>query len=516
MSTRDTHNHLEEIAQMLKTKEADVGRRVEDLKKRRNELLTFSQQLPKDIPQLKLAGNALRYEEPIAVSTSALNLSQSPWSSPLHAIRELLRDAGFERISSYAQQCDTYADKLGQIETQLDAFMHSVNALSYAERMSLHYLALGSDSTRADGQLAALLFAYDQFDDEKIVERCSNHPQALPPPSLFPLLVERHPYLSAQKLFAHINSLSPGQESVGATSESLSKCVHALWALADEHFSWSTEVKGFTYSSDNWMWPFHQIQNEHIENRYDINISEQPIRVDGMTVHFASIPSDASRQKPSASEDSLWFSISNRNEFVAILADGASQSAFGGIAANVLCTNVMRYIQTHQDTVILKDDFSHICKLAAAQARSEVDKRIQTREKQQADNAASRILRKRNAVGGSQAVFALVQKHGDIIHCISAGNVRIVIPGHIDLGSQLFASDAARFASLPESGLIGDINVKTYKLTNDAFSVTIHSDALENDSVRLVELGSLNRDTLMAAAQADDTTYISFRYPVSA
>jgi hypothetical protein len=515
MTIIDTPKRFEGIAQTLKHIDAEVSLQFDQLAKRREKIVTTCEELSKGFLQISLEENALRYTISDSVASPSLALSQSPWSSNLRAIREQLRDAGYEHVSARINQIYAYAQKLEQINHLLDKFKGAWNALSDSERSSLHYLALGFEGTRADGQLAALLYAHDSIDDEAITRHCNYHPQALPPAPLMPVLKRHHKELSAQKLFAHINSFSPEYDSVSATSESFLVCVDALRELATEHFSWSTEEKSFSNTTDNWIWPFQKIQNNYIKDNYAIDVPNQPIRKDGMKVRYASIPSDSSRQQNSASEDSIWFTLSNRNEFIAILADGASQSAFGGIASNVLCSMLMRYTQAHPGRLVTASIFSDICRVAVCQARVEVEKQFRVLDSLQAENAMSRILRKRNAVGGSQAVFAIVQKQGNTIQCISAGNVRIVIPGHIELGSSLFSSDSARFASLPELGLIGNIHINTYTLVSDAFSITIHSDALENYSARLVTDGWLDLDTLMAAAQHDDTTYITIRYPAS-
>jgi hypothetical protein len=371
-------------------------------------------------------------------------------------------------------------------------------------------MALGE--VRDDAKLGAILCADTPFDDTQLIEHCNAHPQALPPALLLPMLRERHTSLDEQKVFVHLGANAHGHTTV---PEQLRETVSAFWDMSTDFFIWRVDPFAHDTAPTEWFWPFRRLDNAHVPDRRAIVGPLSLTSHDAVAVCYAYVPYEASRQYNDDSEDSLWFSVTDSNSFVAVVADGASQSALGGIASNVLCSMVMRYTVAHPTRFIDKD-FAHICRLARSEAQSEIAQTLAQLKHSNVDDYIIRLLHERNTVGGSQAVFAIVQKIGNTIHCISAGNVRVIIPGYLERDSPLFASDAARFASLPESGLIGDIHYKTFTLKSDSFAITMHSDALESHADRLAAHGSLDIDTLMAAAQRDDTTYITFRHPAVA
>jgi hypothetical protein len=428
----------------------------------------------------------------------------------LSHLKQLLHTIKYEHRLSHKALLDRHGAELTAAGTALNAFSEAVAALTADERRSLTYFLTSHTKPNAHWRLGNLLCSATEIQDSDLVA-LNTTPQYLPPTSLVSFLTMSDPHPSKHTLLVH---LAQTQTQTLTHTPAFQHAIVAAEQLGQYCFAWHREphqTAPYETASDGWFWPFALIENAHVPDTRDVYINKPSTINQMFVVGYASVPYENSRQQNGSGEDHLWFHTSGKDDIFAVLTDGASQSALGGVAADALSRMCMRFHQAHPQIHINETDFLNICALAAAEARRIVNVRIEAREAQKLDATVTRILRKRNTVGGSQAVFAIVQKTGNAVRCISAGNVRVIIPGYIEHNSTIFASDEARFASLPASGLLGTYVLQDVSIPDSAFRITIHSDALEGYAGFLARRGFLESDVLYTAAQADDATYITFQ-----
>jgi hypothetical protein len=91
-------------------------------------------------------------------------------------------------------------------------------------------------------------------------------------------------------------------------------------------------------------WPFRHVTNQHVSS-FSEKVLNHPVHAHDIKVTWSFLPDRSLVNAGHAAEDALWFDITDAQHFCAIIADGASQSAMGGISAQVISQNLYRLYQ---------------------------------------------------------------------------------------------------------------------------------------------------------------------------
>lgn len=289
------------------------------------------------------------------------------------------------------------------------------------------------------------------------------------------------------------------------TDQYIAKLDNAITNLPNTQGDWPAETQVEAHII---TWPFQRVENKYVADPTKTLLNQRPVFADNrlsMTYSFAPDRALASAGLPA--EDMLWFDATDANHFCAIVADGASQSALGSVAARTICDNLSRlYLHhlIHLDTIPTKPDIEHTFAIAKWDGNALLDQEI----KSVPTYIRESIERKRDEFG-SQAVVSMVVRHANQLLITWVGNVRVIVPGIIDAQSARFDSDWARFTS--NVGLLGDLSyvIRLVPATN-TLQVMMLSDALERYKL-ILEKQAMSDEQLLECAKSDDTTLVDIR-----
>lgn len=256
------------------------------------------------------------------------------------------------------------------------------------------------------------------------------------------------------------------------------------------------------------VWPF---TNGKVDNTTDnIKPESQKSRI-RKEEHNKSNTTSTITYIPNSTVSEDYFQIQYRgDDFCVVVADGVSQSAFGGIAAQHVAHHIHAYYQC-RGGVIEHDHILHILKMTKRSVQIALQAEMSNR--QSSHNSLDSVMNYRIQHDGSQTVFGMVIRTQQQLLCCWAGNVRIIVDTHnqsvlegFQWNDERFSVDTSRFSSHAPSGLIGELN---YQIIDVPTPCTIHlfSDALET-CARKIEEQSLTNEEINHCANLDDLTLI--------
>lgn len=342
------------------------------------------------------------------------------------------------------------------------------------------------------------------LDISSMIQKITN-PQFIPHIILLKALANRQIHGSQRKLLSHLISLVPDT----TTSESdITNCSSVIEILAKAEIN-PVKPSEFLAIHDKKLhepkeinWPFTEIKNELFDSRKDITLLTTKTN-DYLHLSFAFVPNETAIQTEQESEDALWIDYRTPDDYSIIVTDGASQTAFGGVSAEIISQNVYRFVKNHRH-MPTDDEIKYIYAISAIECQYEIESRI---NKLNPQSFTRRALSKKNLSGGSQSVVSLVFKRGNRITCYWVGNVRIYIDKLISLDDRIFLDDSGRFASIHPQGLHGQLQKREYEVVKP-YTIHVFSDALEPFKMELQQNPWFSNATLKEAALVDDATYV--------
>jgi hypothetical protein len=238
-------------------------------------------------------------------------------------------------------------------------------------------------------------------------------------------------------------------------------------------------------------------------------------------------------EKPS-SEDAVLVNFYN-NDMCIVVADGVSQSAFGGIAAEYVCKYIHfewimalqydEFIPTHTQ---LHNKTEQLIREALYQAMYHVNKSV-VQAIQKSSGYKQPVLNELFDTVGSQATFACVFTHANNLICVWMGNTRIILMKSatrsiIAADDIRFDSDQERFSSHPSTlnhsgGMFGNPQIQIIPLHDiESLHVIIMSDGFENNKNGMIEslfAQQPNQSTIHAtnASFSDDSSLVYVKLP---
>lgn len=333
-------------------------------------------------------------------------------------------------------------------------------------------------------------------------------PQIIPVSTIIQFLQKHVPTTNyrGHKLLTHLRSLTPVLAS--NDERQLSIVLDIIHQRIDRT---NQIIRNHTTPTDEQMeiaanqitWPFHSFSNQHPPS-YATKILNHTVDYPNIETTWSFVPDRTLLDARHAAEDALWFDTTDAQHFCAIVADGASQSAMGGISAQVISQNLYRLYRHVGSRMPTKDEITHLFSCALWDCHELLDIAMDT-----VPSYMRLSIEQKRRTSGSQSVVSMVIRHDDKLLVAWVGNVRVIIPGIIEADSPLFDSDGARFTS--NHGLLGELNYEEFDIsTLNPIRIIMHSDAVEHMKHRLVER-TLTDAELEECAKSDDTTVIDIR-----
>lgn len=402
--------------------------------------------------------------------------------------------------------------RIQQIRDYIERYTTLVTAFAnLPEIIRTEILYLSAETNTPNNQLfdvyQQMLFNSNLDISSKIQEIINT--QFIPHIILLKALANQQIHGSQRKLLFHLISLVPDT----TTSESdITNCSSVIEILAKAEINpvKPTEFPAIhnkkLHEPKEINWPFTEIKNELFDSRKNITLLTSLLTTktnDYLHLSFAFVPNETAIQTEQESEDALWIDYRTPDDYSIIVTDGASQTAFGGVSAEIISQNVYRFVKNYRHTPT-NDEIKYIYAISAIECQYEIEYRI---NKLNPQSFTRRALSKKNLSGGSQSVVSLVFKRGNRITCYWVGNVRIYIDTFISLDDRIFLDDSGRFASIHPQGLHGQLQKREYEVVKP-YTIHIFSDALEPFKIELHQNKWFSDATLKEAALVDDATYV--------
>jgi hypothetical protein len=415
----------------------------------------------------------------------------------------------------YITLCNDIANlqqRIQKIQTYIKRYTTLVNAINnLPSTVRTEILYLSAETNTSSNQLfdvyQQMLFD-SNLDISSMIQKITN-PQFIPHIILLKALANRQIHGSQRKLLFHLISLVPDT----TTSESdITNCSSVIEILAtskitlNNHTEFPAIHNKKLHEPKEINWPFTEIKNELFDSRKNITLLTPLLTTktnDHLHLSFAFVPNETAIQTEQESEDALWIDYRTPDDYSIIVTDGASQTAFGGISAEIISQNVYRFVKNHRH-MPTDDEIKYIYAISAIECQYEIESRINQLDPQ---SFTRRALNKKNLSGGSQSVVSLVFKRDNRITCYWVGNVRIYIDKFISLDDSVFLDDSGRFASIHPQGLHGQLQKREYEI-DKPYTIHIFSDALEPFKMELHQNKWFSDATLKEAALVDDATYV--------
>jgi len=328
-------------------------------------------------------------------------------------------------------------------------------------------------------------------------------------------------FLPNQKLLAHLDFLAPKHLQSSSESRHVFTILNTLdeisqnisplelnRKLLDLDFE---DLTAFKKQAWEITWPFMTINTTNeLQSNPSISCTEEKIKHSKLDITKTYVPNSK------YSEDFFQIQFGQEDNFCVVVADGASQSAYGHIAAQCIVTAFHAYYK-YATEIIDESHVKHIVHMAKRDAEIKLHEQKMNINNQLSDSMLS-ILNYRIQHYGSQAVFGVVIRHHEKLLCCWAGNVRIIVDSHaLDKYTDQsfrwydarFTNDGNRFSSQSEDGLIGELQYELINLSSP-FSIAIFSDALESVAQQ-IEAGTITESEINACARLDDVTCIQIR-----
>jgi hypothetical protein len=333
-------------------------------------------------------------------------------------------------------------------------------------------------------------------------------PQIIPVSTIIQFLQENVPTTNyrGHKLLAHLRLLAPklapnDERHLNIVMEIIHQRIDRTNQIIRNHATPTAEQ--MELDADQITWPFRNVINQHLDS-YATKILNQKDDYPNIETTWSFVPDRTLFDAGHAAEDALWFDTTDAQHFCAIVADGASQSAMGGISAQVISQNLYRLYRHVGSRMPTKDEIIHLFSCARWDCHELLDTAMQS-----VPSYMRLSIEQKRRTSGSQSVVSMVIRHDDKLLVAWVGNVRVIIPGIIEADSPLFDSDGARFTS--NHGLLGELNYEEFDIsTLNPIRIIMHSDAVEHMKHRLVER-TLTDAELEECAKSDDTTVIDIR-----
>lgn len=188
-----------------------------------------------------------------------------------------------------------------------------------------------------------------------------------------------------------------------------------------------------------------------------------------------------------------------------VLADGVSQSALGGVAAEYVCKYIyfewvmaMKYDEFLPNPNYLHTKTVQLIREALYQAMYHVNKAVTLAIPKYPSADTQERLNERLESVGSQTTFACAFTYADFLVCVWMGNTRIILMqsgshSMITADDIRFDSDQARFSSHPSTlghsgGMFGDLQIQIFPLHDiSTLHILIMSDGFEINKLGVID-----------------------------